>query len=109
MAVKGRQQRRGGGVPFRVAGSAWPVAVSAVGSWLRQQARREGPVGGAAELTVVVVNRSATLLCELSAEVARATARPDHEADHQGPAKRRSSGSKDRPKSAAPRRSKPAS
>lgn len=46
-----------------------------LGGWLRQQALRPGPLGGAAGAAVTVVNRSASLMCEVSAEVARATAR----------------------------------
>lgn len=75
---------------------AWPVAVSVLGGWLRGQARRQGPLGDAAQLVAMVVNRSASLLSEVSAEVARATERPEADraakpaAPKRRPARRRS-------------------
>lgn len=106
MALRERGSHRERGIPGGSLIAAWPLAVSVLGGWLRQQARRPGPVGGVAGLAVVVVNRSARLLNEVSAEVARATARAD-ESDKDGGPKHRSGNRKAGPKSAAARRARP--
>ncbi|HVC22028.1 MAG TPA: hypothetical protein VNH82_01130 [Candidatus Dormibacteraeota bacterium] len=90
----------------RVVPPAWPVAVSRAGRWLRQQSRRPGPIGDAAGLAVVLVNRSASRLSEVSAEMARATSAEVTAARHATSGKhRRSSGHKvSRPKSKSAKR-----
>ena len=75
---------------------------------MRQQSRRPGPVGDAAGLAVLVVNRSASLLSEVSAEVARATARESGGATAATTRKRRSPRRKERPKAGEEKRAKPA-
>jgi hypothetical protein len=107
VAVRQSRSRPGRDTPGSSRPPAWPLAVSVLGGWLRQQSRRPGPIGDAASVAVVVVNRSASLLREVGAEVARATSSEENEASKPAPGKRRSGGAKGaRSKSRAPRRSK---
>ena len=108
MALKERPTRPGRGIPGSSLAAAWPLAVSVLGGWLKQQSRRRGPLGGAAGVAVVVVNRSASLLTEVSSEVARATAREDGGAKAATGPKRGTSSRKARLKSSAARRARPA-
>ncbi|MGA8207483.1 MAG: hypothetical protein WB867_05615, partial [Candidatus Dormiibacterota bacterium] len=80
--------------------------VSALGSWLRQESRRPGPVGVAAGVAVVVVNRSACLIGEISAEVVRATS-DEGAAEARKPARRRGPGARTRARTTPRRRPKP--
>ncbi|MGA7172561.1 MAG: hypothetical protein WA809_08260 [Candidatus Dormiibacterota bacterium] len=107
MALRERASHRGRGIPGSSLIAAWPLAVSVMGGWLRQQSRRPGPVGDAAGLAVVVVNRSARLLGEVSAEVVRATGRADEGTRGAAP-KRRAQNRKAGSKSAASKREKSA-
>ena len=107
MALRQRPPRPGRGFPGQSVVAAWPAAVSVLGGWLRHQSRRPGPVGAAAGVAVVVVNRSAKILSEISAEVARATGGEDASAATSAPAKRRVQRRKANPKSTSARRAKP--
>jgi hypothetical protein len=84
----------------------WPGAVSALGGWLREQSRRPGPVGVAAGVAVVVVNRSACLVGEISAEVIRATS-DQGAAARAKPPRRRAPGPSTRPRATPTRPRKP--
>ncbi len=106
MALRERPPRPGRGIPGSSLISAWPLAVSVLGGWLRQQSRRSGPVGDAAGVAVVLVNRSASLLSEVTAEVARATAGDDGGAKTTTAPERRTASRKARPKSTAAGRGK---
>jgi capsular polysaccharide biosynthesis protein len=107
VAVRQRRSRPGGDTPGRSRPAAWPLAVSVLGGWLRRQSRRPGPIGDAASVAVVVVNRSASLLREVGDELARATSSEEQAAPKPVPGKRRSGGAKEaHSKSRAPGRSK---
>jgi hypothetical protein len=73
VAVRGPRANRRRGHGLGSLASDWPQMVSALGCWLRQQADRGGPVGGAACVAVTVVNRAAEIAGAVSAEVLRAT------------------------------------
>lgn len=94
MALREGRSHREGRAPGGSLAAAWPLAVSVLGGWLRQQSRRPGAVGGAASVAVVVVNRSASLLSEVTAEVAKATSTEKKSARPPHTGKRRTSRSK---------------
>ncbi|HEY6537435.1 MAG TPA: hypothetical protein VI138_00135 [Candidatus Dormibacteraeota bacterium] len=74
MAVRDRQEHPSRGRLGYLDRGPWRLAVSVLGGWLRQQSARPGPIGEAASVAALVVNRSAQVVSDVSAEVARATA-----------------------------------
>ncbi|MGH7666115.1 MAG: hypothetical protein ACREN1_02210 [Candidatus Dormibacteria bacterium] len=70
--------------------------MSGAGEWLRQQAARRGALGAVAEVATVMVNRTATLVSEASAELARATSAKAPPNPGPRPARRHRGGAKHR-------------
>ncbi|MGP8248867.1 MAG: hypothetical protein ACLQNU_02865 [Candidatus Dormibacteria bacterium] len=105
MAIEGRP-----GSPRRASHSGshvWPGAVSALGGWLREQSRRPGAVGVAAGVAVAVVNRSARVVAEISAEVMRATSDQSADIARAKPVRRRTPGPRTGTRTTPMRRRKP--